>query len=329
MPDLTPLYATLEAPQAANSTPVFAAREIPGYGQHRIAKGAAGEPALLLEVSDGGGWARPAPIALQNLVVQHRVECIVQRPSGEEETKRFTVVQCIGSDPDLQHYFVRIAGVLVEGLGAKPEHGDVARVINSIVALFHALVRPARKSVQGLWAELFIIAKSKCPEVLVEAWHSEPEDRYDFSAGASRLEVKSSGSGRQHYFSHEQAYPPAGAEVVIASLVVDRSTGGTSLGELLDVVRSKVAGRPELATRVETVVAEALGESLQPALMETFDAEEAVDSLRFYPVASVPRLAEELPPGISEVRYKADLTGAALAPTSLMRRFELFRAVAH
>jgi hypothetical protein len=83
-----------------------------------------------------------------------------------------------------------------------------------------------RKSVQGLWAELFLMARLRDPSALVAAWHSQLGDLYDFSAGSQRIEVKSAiGRIRRHHFTLEQVLPIPRTRVLIASVLVERGRG--------------------------------------------------------------------------------------------------------
>ena len=50
--------------------------------------------------------------------------------------------------------------------------------------------RPPRKTIQGLWAELFIIERANNPEYLIQSWHSSSEDKFDFNDGQDKIEVK-------------------------------------------------------------------------------------------------------------------------------------------
>lgn len=63
-------------------------------------------------------------------------------------------------------------------------------------------------SIQGLWAELFVISIASNPEYLLKAWHSSLNDVYDFNDGIDKIEVKStSKSHRIHKFSYDQLSP--------------------------------------------------------------------------------------------------------------------------
>lgn len=313
MIDLSALFDTLPQPFSSSSDGArFSAAPIQGYDMHRLAKDEQGAPVLLLSTSSQPGKARPAPLVLENLAVQHDVDCRITQAGGSLEVEEgcFTVIRCTGGDKLLHRHFLRIAGSLISSLPITPSRLDITRAVDSLSELFRAMARPPRKSTQGLWAELLLIARARDPVIVASAWHSTPEDLCDFSLGEQRIEVKSaSGSVRQHYFTLEQLHPPAGATLLVASTLVLRAGGGTSLLELADQVRAQVSGKPDLLLHVDRTIALTLGHNWKTAMEERFDREAADHSLLFFESGAVPTVDPDLPPGISEVRFKADLTG--------------------
>jgi hypothetical protein len=144
---------------------------------------------------------------------------------------------------------------------------------------------------------------------MVRAWHTDPTERYDFSAGKERIEVKCAvGRSRVHHFTLEQLTPPATTVVLVASVCTERSGGGTSLEDLLVGLRSRVSGDPQSLFHLEVVVGATLGRTVVEALEESFDREMADQSLAFFDVAAVPRPGGEIPKEVTEVRFVTDLT---------------------
>jgi hypothetical protein len=200
--------------------------------------------------------------------------------------------------------------------------------MDRLVELFRAMEVPRGKTVQGFWAELLLMARSRRPEVLLRAWHSVPEDRYDFSDGPLRIEVKSAVGGvRVHHFSLAQLLPVAGVRVVVASVLVQRAGGGTSVADLLALVRGRAGGTAELLLHADRVTALTLGASWRAALDERFDLEVAERSLRFFDSSAVPAPSPVLPPGVSEVSFRADLsTVPSVGPEWMRGSGHLFEA---
>jgi hypothetical protein len=107
---------------------------------------------------------------------------------------------------------------------------------------------------------------------------------------------------------------------------VEPSGGGTSLGDLLARIASRLLARPDLELRVQVTAAEALGSAFQESLGDRFDRELAQASLRFYDARSVPCVCESLPPAVSEVRFTADLSASKWLPHDEMNSGPLYSA---
>ncbi|SRR5579885_1871595 len=324
------LFESLEVPNAANENDrVFAAIPIPGYESHRLGKTGSRLPALLLTTNKVDKPPKPHPVVLENLAVEYEVNCRITQAPRVVEERTFTVIQCTAVEPYLHSYFLMIATPLMMMLGPEPTLSKVATLIDGFIEIFRALLLPPKKSVQGLWGELFLIARSSNPRMLVGCWHVTPEDRYDFSLGGFRIEVKTAiGRIRQHQFSLEQLYPPTGTQVIIASILMERAGGGTSLEALITKVKESVQEKPELWMHFDRVLALSLGNSFRAALDERFDYELAMESLAFYDPAVVPKLSPEVPIGVSHVHFRSDLSNAVrLTTDEVSRRAKLFQAM--
>jgi len=304
------LYRSLDTSAAVAGG--FAAVAFPDHPSHRVAVSSAGDAVVLIRTRPEPVPPALMPVRTQNIEVAFSTRYRVRYSSGDAQDEVFTAVTCLSGDPPIVRYFFNLLGALIDTLGADPRIAEVDTAVRSASQLFQALVLPAVKTVQGVWAELFVLASSQDIVRAAQAWHSVPEERYDFAIGKERLEVKSSGyRQRVHHFSLEQLLPPAGAELWIASVFVERSSGGLTLEALLAEVGSSVDGRENL--RVRRLAAECLGASLANALEMGFDRELAVDSLRYYPSGLVPRVGVPLPHEVSGVHFRADLTGVTPA----------------
>lgn len=249
---------------------------------------------------------------LEHLTVRHNLLCRVVSSSGHEN-QRFTVISCLNADAELGRYFLRIGDILIDALGQNPSRSDVRAVVDRLVELLRALSRQPTRAIQGLWAELFLIAHSRNPVALAGAWHQLPSDLFDFASNHQRIEVKAAaGRARRHHFRLEQLTPPSSLELVVASLLVDRSAAGTSVTGLVERIRGQLSASPVLALSVEQTAASTLGSDWRLAHLDRFDEDLAVASLRFMTPAQIPRVPDPQPPEVSDVRFVVDLSGAAL-----------------
>lgn len=308
--DLASLYESLVLPLGQPSGINLSAVAIPDSQTHRLAKDANGSPCLLLRQPSGA--TRPAPIRLQNLFVSYDVPCKITHPSGMREQGNFTIIKCSNSDPNLFPHFLRIISPMVIALGPSPTSAAVRRAISGLVELFQALTAPAKKSIQGVWGELFVIRKSIDPTRVAAAWHRIAEEHFDFAAGPQRIEVKSSSNRRrQHHFSLAQLTSPGPAQVVIASVFVERAGGGVSLRQIFEETRQLLSNDPALVTRFDASFYAAIGSGWNDALDECFDWELAEDSLAFFDARSIPKIGGIIPPAVSDVRFCSDLSAVA------------------
>lgn len=322
---LLSLYRNLSRPNTELSASSFQVVAIPGYPHHRIGKDAAGAPALLVHIGREEG-AVPGPVALQHISVQHRVRCslLASEQSREED---FTVVRCVAGDRSLREYFVSIAEATLQQLGPSPTRGQVTRAVQRLTELFRAFELPSRKTAQGLWAELVVIAYASAPSAVVAAWHEDPDEAFDFADGRFRVESKSFGQAtRTHMFTLRQARPGPAVNAVIVSIRAERSAGGTTIADLLATIRSRGLSADEIM-KVQDVVAQSLGDAAPIALTLAFDLERARSSVLFFDSAQVPSVDPMLPPGVSNVRFEAILDeAAALTSGELGARNSFFAA---
>lgn len=278
----------------------------PGHADHRVAKTADGYAVVLIRTRDAARRLRSVPVRTEYLRVAYSSPYKVRYASGDSGEEVFTALTCLNEEPSFVRYFFNVVGSLLDSVGAKPTAEQLDSVIRTFVQLFSALTLPAAKSVQGVWAELFVIATSRDKPLAAKAWHATPDDRYDFMRGQERVEVKSSGRReRRHHFSLEQLQPPSGARLWIASLFTERAAGGSSLEAVLDEACSGISTAD--AARVRRVAAEVLGAGFANALDAAFDLQLASESLRYFDYTVVPRPTLPLSPKVSEVRFLADL----------------------
>lgn len=169
---------------------------------------------------------------------------------------------------------------------------------------------PQTKTIQGLWSELFLIAESVDPVVVLRSWHSLPEEKYDFNSGEERVEVKScSGSRRVHTFSLDQLNGPIGTQTVIASVFVKHVSGGKNISMLVESIMNRIPNQSGLIEKLKHQVALALGKSINEGILYHFDFYLAKQSLRFYKIEDIPRIKiDDIPLEVHDVHFKTDLT---------------------
>lgn len=299
--DLLATWRTLDLPTSSGS---WAAT--PVGPNARVARTASDGAALLVRIS--GEPSRPTS-GLRTRHVEYAPSRDLIVKSGErEERATFAVLECEGDDTDLVQHFLRLVATLP--LDADETTVDFHDAVTRMFVLFRSLSKRARGTPQGIWAETFLVAHSRVPDYLVQAWHSDPHDLHDFSGDGYRLEVKSTSRRlREHDFSLEQL-ERAPEKTHVASVMVTPDDRGDSVFDLLQRLSERVA-QPELRRRAEVVVAEALGEDWREARDLRFDAGSARASFALFRALDIPRVPQPLPPTVRDVRFRADLSAVS------------------
>lgn len=319
MEDLRDVYRQLKPPEVnAAEGEVFNSRPVQGRDQWHTAKSATGLPAILVRVDSALGCDRPLAVSLENLRVEHNVRCSLIRPDGGIEVGRYSIIQCLSVDTEIQDCFLRTIGGALMGMESRIGAGELTDLVDRLVVLFQLIRRPPERTFRGLWAELFVILAGADPRMMIDAWHNQPTEHFDFGREDERLEVKSSATrSRDHFFSFEQVYPPSRVSVLIASVYVEDQTNGRTLGDLWDSVVDLVPSA-EARLKVERVCAQSLGQFLGTGRAFSGDWNLAVESLSFYRVTDIPRPSPGCPPGVSQLRFRSDLNMAdPVDPTHL------------
>jgi hypothetical protein len=202
-------------------------------------------------------------------------------------------------------------------LGQLPTQEVVRLSILSFIELLRFTTELPTKTVQGLWSELFIILNAKDPISLMRYWHQTPEEKFDFSDGEDKLEVKSTTSDlRIHSFSLEQLNPSPQTQIYIASLILRYYSEGESIEDLRYRLEKLFFDNKELINKLRFQIAQTLGRSITDTFSIKFDVQLAITSLRYFKATDLPRiLLTIVPQYVSDVHFKSDLTN--IQPTDL------------
>ncbi|WP_299247731.1 PD-(D/E)XK motif protein [uncultured Cytophaga sp.] len=305
--NLIELYDELIIPSTTGD--VFTAVPIPEFPQFRVAINSEESPIILLSINDPIKDVSLKNFRLKHLQLQQNINCKIIEDE-KVSFQIFTVITFTNSDRNLQEYFFKISETLIKTIGGNPTQQQLISSLNKFVEVFRALTDVPKKTVQGLWAELFFIENGTDSSTLLNYWHQIPEEKFDFNAGKEKVEVKSNTNfDRIHIFSSEQLNPPQETQVLIASIFVRQNTNGKSIQELVNNITNKLKNDFELIDKLNSIVCNTLGNTIEQSIMMKFDYGIAKDSLLFYKHQDIPKIEElNIPNQVSEVKYKSDLS---------------------
>lgn len=276
--------------------------------QHKLGKSDEGYPKFFICVNESTSQVKN--IVRELLTVEYNQMCRVESEEGQIENT-YAIITLRSPEWTLQSSFLDIVLLMLNNMQSLPSRKELAVEVENLITIFSAMENPPVKKMQGLWGELLVIEQSKYPEVLVNAWHSSSNAKFDFTLGRDKIEVKTTSSeNRIHKFSLDQLNPSPNSRLLIASITVRESgqgNGGKSIRNLFDSIYTKVTGSKERLHLYE-VMAETIGRDISKLDSVFFDYTEAVDTLDFFRAQDIPHIAKkDVPAGVTEVKFASNL----------------------
>ena len=311
MPQINALYARFQAlrNQAADDGrfSVVSIDELP----HKLGVSQEGFPMFFVRTNSSASSVQN--IVREILSVEYNVSCKLIDDNGNSQDDTFCIITLRSLDAPLHSYFIEIFTMMLHRLQPIPSNRALSVEVEDLIAIFDALTNPPQKKIQGLWAELLVIEQSTQPETLINAWHSVPSAKYDFTLGRDKIEVKSTSSEeRIHKFSLDQLNPSPNSRLLIASTVVRESgpaDDGLSVKGLYDKIRERVSA-VDSQIRLFTIIAETVGSDLTKLENVFYDYTSAVDFLEFYDYHDIPSISKDAVPSlVTDVKFASNLNG--------------------
>ena len=243
---------------------------------------------------------------LSNIIIKHGVNCSVHL-KNEKLTKKFTMIKCLSNDNSTKELFLMSLERILENIPNEVSEIKIDELTKKLVKLFEKLSNKINIDLTGFWGELFIIDYLKSTELLVEAWHPETNDLFDFFLKNLALEVKTTTKNdRKHIFKFEQLNSKSN-KIIIGSIMLKRSRAGKSLLDLKKKILKKIS-KTELIEKVNEIYAIMVANKSQKELdSEKYSYEYAKENISFFDSVKIPRIKETPMYGIKNIKFESDL----------------------
>ena len=283
----------------------FTAQELPFSDTHKIGVSEQGTPVFFIQ-SSITGIATNFNLDLISVFFNQQCSLKLEKKTIENT---YTIIALKTDNTDLINYFIDVICIVLKRIGDDPLPKLLESEIEKLVKLFHSFSKPPQKTIQGLWAELFVIEHSISPEYLIQSWHTETNDIFDFNDGIDKLEVKSTSKGKRiHSFSLSQLTPNHGSDLVVVSLFVTNSGKGLTIFDLMKLIEAKLSSL-ESKIKLDEIVSRTLGTDFEKAGSFYYDCQLAADSYKLYYYKDIPSIsAKDIPMEISNIHFECDLT---------------------
>tara|TARA_B100000212_G_scaffold229780_1_gene174572 strand:+ start:5303 stop:6316 length:1014 start_codon:yes stop_codon:yes gene_type:complete len=206
--------------------------------------------------------------------------------------------------------FCDVMLVLIQSLKFPIKTLQLYKKIKELINIFSKDKKISEETIQGLWAELFLIYSSRNIALALENWHENPNDKYDFGKENNFVEVKSTLSNqRKHRLSLHQAYAKPFDTVIIASYILEREgEKKLSLKDLYDEIYLKLLGNEILINKLIKNVYSIVSAS-EDIFKQSYDSIEARKNLKFFDLKDIPKLPDSDMniSGVTDISFTSNL----------------------
>lgn len=319
------IFVDLQRKETVNKDS-FSASSLPFTQKHKIGISPEEYPMFFIECNN---TTHSLDINLEFISVLFNRTCRLSE-NDKQSDNIYTIISLKTRNVDFQRYFLEVVCIVLEQLPENPTHKQLKAEIQKLIELFSRFNRPPSKTIQGFWAELFVIDQSKYPEYLIQSWHSSPEDKFDFNDGQDKIEVKSTSAVRRiHSFALEQLNPNTNSNLLIASVFVVQTGRGKNIFDLINSICRRVQNL-QLQFRLNDILSQTLGCDFDKVFDFYFDYQQALDTLAFFDFKDIPTISNDnIPDEVSNVRLDCDLSRVVTIKDKVFNisRSPLFRSL--
>lgn len=245
---------------------------------------------------------------IKYLTLEHSISCTIYIENLIEK-KNLSILKLETEEENLKEIFLRSMDNIVQNIPNNISQKRIYELTQDLIKLFEKIYSKKNIDLLGFWGELFTIKHLRQKELLIEGWHPETNDTFDFMVKNNALEIKTSSSNeRKHHFSFEQLNS-TNKNIIVASILIRKSRGGYSLLDLKSKILTEINNK-NLKDKLQEIYDIMTGSKTQEDLDENrYSYEYAKDNILFYDSQNVPRIKETPMYGVKNIKFESDLSG--------------------
>jgi hypothetical protein len=278
--------------------------KISRYSKHLLGVNGENKVAILFSATKPKGKKEN----IKYLNLDHDVPCNIYI-NNKKRKENLSILKCDSESENLKEIFLRSIDNFAYSASNDISQKEIYEMTKNLIELFEKITQNRNNDLIGFWGELFIINYLKSKEKLLEAWHPDKKDTFDFLINNYALEIKTSSSNnRIHNFSYEQLNSK-NTSIIIGSVMIRKSRSGMSLLDLKNNILKKI-NQEQLKIKLQEMYDIMTGTKTKYELEDVkYTYEYAKDHTKFFNSKMVPRIKENLMPGIKHVKFQSNLNG--------------------
>ena len=245
---------------------------------------------------------------IRYLNLEHGIECTIFE-NKKKKIEKLSIIKLSTNEENLKEIFLRSMDNIVLSLSNKISEKEIYDLTKNIIKLFEKIASKRNIDLIGLWGELFVIKILKAKDLLIEAWHPNPTDPFDFLIKNHALEIKTTQKNdRKHIFKYEQLNSK-NIDIIVGSVLIRKSRSGLSLLDLKDDILKKISNE-DLKKKLQEMYDIYTGTKTQKELDEVkFNYDYAKDFIKFFDAKKIPRILETPMEGLKNINFESNLNG--------------------
>ena len=295
---------------------IYIAEKIDISKEHSIVKDENNRPKFLFRIENVSNEKQIEISSQDNFRFQYNVECEIKRDNITTE-ELYTILECLSDNQEIQKMFLDVSNLIISKIGVTTSNNEIIEYIKLLKKLVEIRKNKSFRDVQGLWAELFVIAEYDNSENILKAWQSTGTERWDFYDSSTAIEVKSTQKTPIiHHFTHEQLYSK-NDNIYVISLKLLRSENGLSCNDLISKIK-QIVNDDQLKFKLDTI---STLMKIPNQLDEIrFDLKYAKENISIYNANDIPRV-ESIKKGIKNLKYSVDMSHAKISSIQVKELF--------
>lgn len=303
---LIEIYNRINSPKDTN---VYNTDKISNHHNHLIGINSKKQVAIIFDACEPSG----SNDNLTNISLQHNLSCGIYDKFNKRIDKKVSIILCKSDDEKVKRLFLKSLEGTVLGLQSIISQKEIDEFFKALIKLFEKISNKRETDLIGLWGELFIIYNCKDYESLkniINAWHPENEEIFDFYMGNEGIEIKTTIQGnRKHHFSYEQL-SLNNNKIIIASILLRITNSGYSVKDLKEKIEKSLKDQIYI-DKINYLYDIITINSTEEQINKTkFDLDWALRNIVFFDQKNVPKINERLQQGVSNVKFISDLTNS-------------------
>lgn len=293
------IYKNLNPP-TGNEKDLYKA-EIIENSHHRIAVNHKNQLTLLLKTSD---TLSIEPRSFTNLEIRHSVECFIEKDTDNKEKETFSIIVFKSTDVNLIKRFLELITLMLDDFKKEISTDDIEKFIEELIEIFKPDEKISKTTLIGLIGELITIYIADNKDKLINAWHTQNSENFDFYKENVALEIKSTlKNSRIHAFKINQLYNPK-IKILVGSVLIKEKINGVNFDKICDHIKSSIVDK-----EIEKKFITNLYKILKTSYVNDFeiDLDYSINNFLIYDAEKIPKI-KDAPAGVTNVVFNSDLS---------------------